>query len=106
MWGATTSSAGQNIEALRRPLHVLCAGWTCRNRRFLLMLIQAHTSRGGREVTMPRQPWHSRSALSVLHLLRKSASTSASTSDTASTLRRRVHSRSSTSGGAQTGGNG
>src|SRR5712692_3960531 len=40
MWGATTPSAGQNIEALRRPLHVLCAGWTCRNRRFLLMLIQ------------------------------------------------------------------
>ncbi len=40
MWGATTSSAGQNNEALRRPLHVLCAGWTCRNRRFPLVLIQ------------------------------------------------------------------
>src|SRR6266851_10102604 len=40
MWGATTSSAGQNNEALRRPLHVLCAGWTCRDRRFPLMLLQ------------------------------------------------------------------
>ena len=38
--GRPTSSAGQNNEALRRPLHVLCAGWTCRNRRFPLVLIQ------------------------------------------------------------------
>src|SRR5215469_9547223 len=36
----STSSAGQNPEALPRPLHVLCAGWTCRNRRFPLMLVQ------------------------------------------------------------------
>ena len=40
MWGAITSSAGQNNEALRRPLHVLCAGRTCRNRGFSLMLLQ------------------------------------------------------------------
>ena len=54
MWGATTSSAGQNNEAPQRPLHVLCAGWTCRNRGFALMRVQepnAPGQRGGDEAT-------------------------------------------------------